>query len=316
MDKPTIVVVNGSADEGYWAVNYLLKTGRFRVRTTVRRLESSRVERLRKLDVGGNRCEIVKAATEDEAAMREAFGGAQGIYGTTIYNIYAKKYRHENPEELAQGHALIAAAKACPTLEHFVWQTMTRFDRLPEDLGLEAPIHFRTKWELEDDIKRADLPWTFLRQPAYMRQVAFGMQYKNRLVYPYPPDTRLAYVSEEDIGKFVAAILMDRDAHLHQAINGVTEVLTPIELAARANAFNPDFSPKYRKATWIENAIFNYVIVGLKPAFRYPAQINKNLMAGNCFAIHAEDKAACERLIAPLQLTTLEDFLRERFAEN
>lgn len=314
MDKPTIVVVNGSADEGYWAVHYLLKTGRFRVRTTVRRLESSRVDRLRQLDFEGNRCEVVKAATENEAELSQAFDGAQGIYGTTIYNIYAKKYRHENPEELAQGHALIAAAKACSTLEHFVWQTMTRFDRPPEELGIEAPIHFRTKWELEEEIKQAGLPWTFLRQPAYMRQVAFGMQFKNRLVYPYPPETRLAFVTEEDLGKFVAAIFMDRDAHLNHAINGVSEVLTPIELAARAHALNPDFSPKYRKATWIENAFFDYVIVGLKPAFRYPAQINKNLMAGNCFAMHVEDKTACERLIAPLQLETLEDFLRERFA--
>ena len=315
LDKPTIVVINGTADEGYWSVYYLLRTGRFHVRATVRRPESALAERLRQLDFDGNRCEVVKASTDDRAALQAAVDGAQGIYGTTVYNIYAKRYRHDNPEELAQGHALIAAAKACSTLEHFVWQTMTRFETPPEDLGLESPIHFRTKWQLEESIKDAGLPWTFLRQPAYMRQVKFGMQFKNHLVYPYPPAARLAYVTEEDLGKFVAAIVSDRNAHLHQTVNGVSEVVTPAELAARAHKLNPAFSPKYRQATWIENAFFDYVIVGLKPAFRYPAQINKNLIAQNYFAMTLQDKAFCERLISPLELTTLEDWMREHFAQ-
>ena len=36
MEKPTVVVTNGTAGEGYWAVHYLLRTGRFHVRATVR----------------------------------------------------------------------------------------------------------------------------------------------------------------------------------------------------------------------------------------------------------------------------------------
>jgi len=314
--RPTIVVINGSANEGYWSVYYLLKTGRFNVRTTVRRPDSELANRLRSLDVDGNRCAVVGAATDDSEALRRAFDGAQGIYGTTVYNIHARRYRPANPEELAQGRALIAAATDCATLEHFVWQTMTRFEIPPEELGLEAPIHFRTKWLLEEAVKDAGLPWTFLRQPAYLRQVAFGMQFKNRLVYPYPPDTRLAYVAEEDLGKFVAAIFSDRNYHLHRAINGVSEVVTPVELARRAHAVNPAFKSNYRQATRIENAFFDYFVVGLKPAFRYPAQINRNLMAGNYFAMTREDRSACERLIAPLQLTTLEDWLRDRFARD
>jgi hypothetical protein len=111
LDKPTIVVINGTADEGYWSVYYLLRTGRFNVRATVRRPESVLAERLRQLDFDGSRCEVVKASTDDWAALQAAVDGAQGIYGTTVYNIYAKRYRHDNPEELAQGHALIAAAR-------------------------------------------------------------------------------------------------------------------------------------------------------------------------------------------------------------
>jgi uncharacterized protein YbjT (DUF2867 family) len=314
LKQPTIVVTNGTATEGYWSAYYLLKTARFNVRATVRRTDSVAAQRLKGLEIGGRRCEIALAANEDEGALRAAFDGADGIYASTIYNIYAKKYRHDNPEEMAQGRALIAAAKACTTLRHFVWQTMTRFDREPESLGLETPIHFRTKWQLEGLIKQADLPWTMLRQPAYMRQIKFGMQWKNRLVYPYPHDARLAYVAEQDIGKFVAAIFSGADGHLHQTINGVSEVLSPVELARRAHELFPAFSPKYRQATALENAFFDHVVVRLKPAFRYPSQINQNLKAGNYFAMTDVDKEACRQLISPLRLTTLEEWLQAALA--
>ena len=312
-NKPTVVVVNGTADEGYWAVCYLLKAGRFNVRTTARRLDGERIERLRQLGNDGNHVEVVQAATDDKNALEKAFENARGIYGTSIYNIYAKKYRPANPEEMAQCRAVIGAAQSCPTLEHFIWQTMTRLDLPPESIGLEAPIHFRTKWHWEEVIRKTDLPWTFLRQPAYMRQIKFGMQYKNRLVYPYAPDARLPYVAEEDIGKLIASIFSDRDAHLYKAVNGVSEIVSPVELAARAHALNAEFSSKYRQATFVENAIFDQIIVRLKPAFRYPSQINQNIKAGNYFNMTLDDKAHCEQLISPLKLTTLEDWLHLYF---
>lgn len=311
--KPTVVVVNGTADEGYWAIYYLLMSGRFDVRTTVRRLNSERVERLKQLGSDANRVDVVHASTDDRSGLEKAFEGAWGIYGTSVYNVFAKKYRPANPEEMAQCRAVISAAESCPTLEHFIWQTMARLDLPPESIGLEAPIHFRTKWHWEEVIRKTQLPWTFLRQPAYMRQIKFGMQYKNRLVYPYAPDARLAYVAEEDIGKFVASVFSDREAHLHKSVNGVSEVVSPVELAARAHALNPEFSPNYRQATFAENFIFDQIIVRLKPAFRYPSQINQNIKAGNYFATTLADKAHCEQLIAPLKLTTLEDWLQRYF---
>ncbi len=314
--KPTIVVINGTADEGYWAVKYLMQTGRFHVRTTVRRMTSNKVQRLQKLKVNGETCEIVQAATSDKAALIKAFEGARGIYGTSVYNIHAKVYRSANPEEMAQCHALIEAAKTCDTLDTFVWQTMTRFDVAPKDLGLEAPIHFRTKWLYEDIIKDAGLPWIFLRQPAYMRQMAFGMQYKNRLVYPYQPDSRLPYVAEEDLGKIVAAIFSDPTPHMHTSINAVSEIVTPVEMAQRAHTLNRNFKKTYRVATWLENAIFEKLIVGLNPSYTYPLWINRNIMAGNYFNMQQEDKEFCAALIAPLELNKIESWMEEHFKEK
>lgn len=316
MNKPTIVVVNGTADEGYWSAYYLLKSGLFNVRATARRLEGERIERLQALDFGGRKVELAKAATDDRDALVEAFDGAQGVYGTSIYNIYARQYRPANPEENAQCRAVIEAAERTSSLEHFLWQSMSRLEFPASRFGLEAPIHFRTKWFFEDVIrKETDLPWSILRQPAYMRQIKFGMQYKNKLVYPYAPDARLSYVAEEDLGKFVAAIFADKVRHMNKVINGVSEVVTPMELAQRAHAVNPDFSPNYRQATWIENAIFDQFVVRLKPAFRYPSQINRNICAGNYFSMTLDDKALCEDLISPLKLCSAEEWLRNYFSD-
>ena len=314
MTKPVIVVVNGTADEGYWAVYYLLESGLFDVRTTARRTTGQRVERLQALDFDGRRVEIAKAATNDRAALVDAFDGAQGIYGTSVYNIHARQYRPANPEEVEQCRAVIGAAERTPTLEHFLWQSMTRLDFPARLFGLESPIHFRTKWHFEDFIRtETDLPWTILRQPAYMRQIKFGMQYRNRLVYPYAPDSRLSYVAEEDLGKIVAAIFAGRERHMNKIINGVSEVVTPAELAQRAHAVNPAFSPHYRQATWLENAFFDQIVVRLKPAFRYPSQINKNICAGNYFEMTRDDRDFCADLIRPLKLSTIEDWLRTHF---
>ncbi|MCK6371356.1 MAG: NmrA family NAD(P)-binding protein, partial [Gammaproteobacteria bacterium] len=247
MTKPTIVVVNGSADEGFWTAYYLLKTKCFNVRATVRRLTGDKAERLRELKAGGGRCEVVQAATEDEPALRAAFRGAIGIYGTTIYNIHARRYRADNPEEMAQGRSLLAAARATPTLRHFVFQTMMRFCTPSAEIGLEAPIHFRTKWQLEEELKAADLPWTLVRQPAYMRQLRFGVSRGRKIVYPYANDYPLAFVAEEDIGKVVARIFMERESFLQQAVKVVSDIVTPAELAARAHACLPFISPRYRK---------------------------------------------------------------------
>ena len=48
----------------------------------------------------------------------------------------------------------------------------------------------------------------------------------------------------------------------------------------------------------IENVFFDYVIVGLRPAFRYPLQINRNLKAGNVLAMTLADTVACQPLVS------------------
>lgn len=133
-------------------------------------VQSTNAQKLINLEVHGRRAEVVEASNDDKDALSLAFQGAEGIYATTLYNVdMKKKFDPDNIEELESGRAIIAAAQSnSKALKHFLFQTMMRFKTHPPDLGLPIPIHYKTKYELEEEIRNAEpkLPWTFLRQPA------------------------------------------------------------------------------------------------------------------------------------------------------
>ena len=125
------------------------------------------------------------------------------------------------------------------------------------------------------------------------------------------PDARLSFVAEEDLGKIVARLFERREEFLHQTVNGVSLVITPNELAERAHRAYPQISPEYRRVSKLYNWFFDRIVVGLKPAFAYPMQINHNIMAGNFFAMSDDDRSMCAELVAPERLMTVEDWLHE-----
>ena len=124
----------------------------------------------------------------------------------------------------------------------------------------------------------------------------------------YPNMPSHPHIKGQDLVALVAHVRT-----LSRGVNGVSEVTTPAELARRAHALLPRFSPKYRQASWLETAFFDQVMVRLRPPFRYPSQINANLAAGNPFAITPEDRERCAQLVRPLPLVTAEDWFREYF---
>jgi subtilisin family serine protease len=123
--------------------------GRFRVRATVRRAQSPLVRRLEQLGTDGNRCEIVQAANDDEAALRAAFAGAHGIYGTSVYNMPAAR-RHCRVDdarglaarvfrERAGGVSGVGCAPACAAAVRFVSRVITA----TQSWGARAAVDWR-----------------------------------------------------------------------------------------------------------------------------------------------------------------------------
>ena len=93
-----------------------------------------------------------------------------------------------------------------------------------------------------------------------MRQIRFALYGHRHVSYPYPPDTPLYFVAEEDIGKIVAAIFSDGDKYLNTTVSVVSEIVTPAEMAERASKVIPGFSPKYRKWSWFGKFVFEHII--------------------------------------------------------
>ena len=63
-----------------------------------------------------------------------------------------------------------------------------------------------------------------------MRQVRFLLKGKHQLSSTHPIENLVGFVEEEDIGKFVAAILAPSDnttTYLGQTINGISELAKP-----------------------------------------------------------------------------------------
>ena len=113
MSEPTIVVTNGTANEGYWAVYYLLKSGRFNVRATVRRPASELAQRLRDLEVDGRRrrarpregvrqvqAEVGRGDAEEQVGRRQRLAVA-AVVGVGVGVCVAPAAAFGNPNRTA-----------------------------------------------------------------------------------------------------------------------------------------------------------------------------------------------------------------------
>lgn len=284
-------------------------------------VESTNAKKLIELEIDGRKAEVVEASNDDKEALTVAFDGAEGIYATTLYNVdMKKKFDPDNKEELECGRAMIEAAKTTSsTLKYFLFQTMHRFKTHPTDIGLPIPVHYMTKYALEEEIKNTELPWIFLRQAGYMRQVRFLLKGSNQISSFHPPENKVGFVEEEDIGKLVASILApkaDDDSCIFsvgQTINAITVLETPTELAKRSAAVVPGFSPDFKRTS---PTYSKYLFKALAcfvggPIFPYVGAISENFGVGNALDMDESDLEKCQLMTKEFGgLTTYEVSIR------
>ena len=287
-------------------------------------VESANAKKLIELEVNGRKAEVVKASNDDQEALTKAFNGAEGIYATSLYNVdMKKKFDPENKEELECGRAMIEAAKSTSTtLKYFLFQTMHRFKTHPTDLGLPVPVHYMTKYALEEEIKNTELPWIFLRQAGYMRQVRFLLKGSNQISSFHPFENKVGFVEEEDIGKLVASILAPKDESIitvGQTINAITVLATPPELAKRSAVVIPGFSPDFKQTS---PTYSKYLFKALAcfvggPIFPYVGAISENFGFGNALDMDESDLEKCQSMTAEFGgLTTYEEWLEKYMTEE
>lgn len=305
--KPVVFVMNGGANEGYWAIRYLLESGRFDVRTSVRSLDSPSVRRLRTLGWQGNRCALFEASNDNGPALATAMNGSHYAYLTTIYPWKERTVTNVVKKLTEQRQAIMYALEhAASTMKHVVLQSIIKFDKVHRD---EQPLNFQFKHDLEAYVTRKSeslgIPSvSILRQAAYMRVFVFAMNDKSVVSFGNP-NTILNWVTEDDIGKYVFRIVERAlDQQVVPAITyAVSEDMTANQLAERLHGLDPDYPDRvsFQVPIWATSPLLWY-----KESFVYQRKIWSLVETNHSYEpIDVDEQRA---LLHPLRTTSFEEW--------
>ncbi|MGA8179892.1 MAG: NmrA/HSCARG family protein [Desulfobacterales bacterium] len=236
-DKKIIAVVGATGAQGGGLVRAILNDprGGFTVRAITRDTESDKARKLAQLGA-----DLVAADIDDEASLRKAFEGVQGVFCVTFF------WEHFSPEkEIAQVHNMARAAKAAG-VKHVIWSTLedTRQwvplsdSRMPTLKGKYKVPHFDGKGEANKLFTDHGVPTTFMLVTFYWDNlIFFGMGPKKgpdgRLAITFPMgDKKLPGIAAEDIGKCAYGIFKKGDEFIGKTVGVAGEHLTGAQMAA------------------------------------------------------------------------------------
>ncbi|MDQ6868748.1 MAG: NmrA/HSCARG family protein [Pseudomonadota bacterium] len=139
--------------------------------------------------------EVVRGDLEDPASLEKAIGGVYGVYSVQdFWSVGARR-------EVQQGKNLADVAKKTG-IAHFVYSSVGGAER---NSGIR---HWESKWEIEQYIRKLNLPATILRPAGFMEnyyvdQVEIGIL-KGKLMDPIRAGKPYQTIATDDIGAFVA----------------------------------------------------------------------------------------------------------------
>lgn len=231
----TILVTGATGSQGGAVARHLLARGTFSVRAMTRNPEQPAAGALR--EAGG---EVVPGDFEDPASLRRALDGAYGAY--SVQNSWEAGVEAEVEQGIRFGEVAREAG-----VRHLVYSSVGGAER---ETGIP---HFESKWEIENHIRRLDLPATILRPVWFMQNWELpdlrGSILSGNLPQPLSPDTSLQQVSVDDVGAF-AALAFDRpDRWIGKALELAGDELTMRE-TARAFGEVLDSHIEYVQVPW------------------------------------------------------------------
>ena len=265
-----IVLITGATGrQGGAVVRHMLPRG-WKLRALTRNPDSGIAQELARLGV-----EVVRGDLEDSTSLDRAVRGSYGVYSVQdFWSVGARR-------EVQQGKNLADVAKKAG-VAHFVYSSVGGAER---NSGID---HWESKWEVEQHIRKLNLPATILRPVAFMEnyyidQVEIGLL-RGKLVDPVRADKPYQTIATDDIGAFVALVFERPKEFIGQALEIAGSELTNLEAA---EVFSRVLGKKvkfrrlplpivrlvlgkeyYQMFHWFNHAGFNADIEGLRR--RYP----------------------------------------------
>ena len=212
--EQVFLVTGATGRQGGAVARHLLERGH-RVRALTRDPKKPAARALAEMGA-----EVVGGDLDHRPSVERALEGVYGVF--SVQNFWEAGYERE----ISQGMTLADAAKA-EGVEHFVYSSVGSSYR---ETGIPA---FDGKWEIEEHIRRIELPHTILRPTSLMedweemREEIIG----GTLGQPLDPDKPLQQVSVDDIGVFAAMAFEDPKGWLGREVDLAGDESTMVELA-------------------------------------------------------------------------------------
>lgn len=203
-NKPLILVTGAAGTQGGAVVEALLAKD-VAIRAVVRNKESEAAKALAAKNV-----EVVEASFDDIESLTRAATGA-----TAVFSMQMGSHPGNKGEETQHAKNLVAAARAAG-IQQIVHTSVARAgdheNFVDWEKGRWEPAYWEEKAAAIDAVKNGGFSyWTIIKPPLIMEnllpsksKMMFPTIAQGKLITPLAPETKLDWVSPNDIGSFAA----------------------------------------------------------------------------------------------------------------
>ncbi|KAK6820598.1 NMRAL1 protein [Apiospora arundinis] len=246
-DKKLITVFGATGNQGGSVVQTFLHDAKLKNEWSVRGVTRDvSKESSKKLAAQG--VDVVSADLNDKASIVEALKGSYAVFAVT--NYWEKM---DDKLEIQQGKNLADAAKEAG-VEFIIWSSLYNVNKLSKG-ALPHVYHFDSKATVEEYIRELGIPAAFFMPGFYMSNLPGGNFRKSSdgdnaswtLGLPFPGQTRIPMYHPGDTGKYIKAMVLNRDAVLGKRFLAATAYMTADDIVADFQKLFPRWRP--RRAT-------------------------------------------------------------------
>jgi uncharacterized protein YbjT (DUF2867 family) len=217
-EKKMVLVLGATGQQGGATARALQKDG-WNVRALLRDPSSAKARALAGV-------EVVRGDYGDAASLDAAMAGAYGVYSMQASSGSAQGSITDDDERRAGIAIADAAGRA--KVKHFVYASQA-------DLKPNTGVgHFESKWQIEEHIRKSDLPATIVRPGGFMELMLepwVGLSQGNFFFFT-PPEQPFQIIASDDIGRLVATVFAAPERHLGQTLEIAADEVTGPALAA------------------------------------------------------------------------------------
>ncbi|KAI1292742.1 hypothetical protein F5Y03DRAFT_375254 [Xylaria venustula] len=167
--------------------------------------------------------EIVAADLNDKTSLVKAVAGSDTVFAVTNY---WEKLDMDLEEQ--QGRNIADAAKEAG-VKHLIWSSLLDVTKLTNG-KYSRLYHFDSKAHVEEYIRKLGIPASYFMPGFYMSNIPGGMLSKQGenwvFSLPIAPESPIPLYNPADTGKYVKAIVDNKEALLGKRFLGATEYLT------------------------------------------------------------------------------------------